>query len=256
MKTSAVGPAEQDDAVDRRDRAEDAPVGPEDDVDVAEAGAHFPSSSGLLVSLNLKPKAPLIEVIKTRQYEMSMATKRSKITEATGQASGHSHAEGISASLVPLPEDHEYFGMAGRVASEWSHLEHLLDRIIWAMSDFENEIIACITAQIPGVPGRCRAIQALGGLIGIENETLKRVKKLKGDAYEVGDLRARVVHDPWYLELPSGSVAQFRAVPYGLEEISAQKIEGTIEKIRKLQSRAKDLNRDIRFALKALRART
>jgi hypothetical protein len=31
----------------------------------------------------------------------------------------------------PLPEDHPFYALVGRVASEWAHLEHILDTTIW-----------------------------------------------------------------------------------------------------------------------------
>ena len=55
-----------------------------------------------------------------------------------------------------LPADHSFYAMVGRVASEWSNLEHTLDLIIWDLVSFRANglganVVACITSQIMGV---------------------------------------------------------------------------------------------------------
>src|SRR5262245_35059281 len=42
--------------------------------------------------------------------------------------------QGTPATLLPpptLPEEHPFYALVGRVASEWAHLEHILDTTIW-----------------------------------------------------------------------------------------------------------------------------
>src|SRR5580700_5640440 len=54
----------------------------------------------------------------------------------------------------PLPEEHPFYSVVGRVASEWSHLEHILDLTIWEIIGIRPEIAACVTSQILGVNPR------------------------------------------------------------------------------------------------------
>src|SRR4051812_10953844 len=50
-----------------------------------------------------------------------------KIVAATGYAAGIGTAVGVGAWLAPLPAEHSFYALVGRVASEWSHFEHILD---------------------------------------------------------------------------------------------------------------------------------
>jgi hypothetical protein len=42
-----------------------------------------------------------------------------------------------------LPDDHPVYNLLGRLASDWSHVEHTLDTIIWALARIEPEAGAC-----------------------------------------------------------------------------------------------------------------
>jgi hypothetical protein len=142
----------------------------------------------------------------------------------------------------PLPADHPFYANIGRVASEWAHIEHILDLVIWELARVEQQPLgACITAQIMGVGGRCKAIVALGGLRGLSAEILKRVRTLMSHSYPVADLRARVVHDPWYIEPEAGQVGQFKSMAYsdqrhGIKDVTQTEIDDTIKRIQKVES--------------------
>jgi hypothetical protein len=161
-------------------------------------------------------------------------------------------------SFRPLPEDHIFYGMVGRVASEWAHLEHALDLIIWELAGGQQSALACITAQIMGVGPRCKAILALGTLRKLPSPLLKRVRTLMSDSYHVSDLRARWVHDAWYLEEGSGHAAQFKSMPYsdqrhGFFQIDKDQLGDTLSKIQNLRNVAMDLKRDVLTTLASSR---
>ncbi len=85
---------------------------------------------------------------------------------------------------------------------------------------------------------------------GIPDDILKKFRTLMNDSYVVADLRARVVHDPWYIENVSGQTAQFRAMPpsdpqFGFREITQKEIDDTIAKIRLLGDRINSLRTDL-----------
>ena len=122
----------------------------------------------------------------------------------------------------------------------------------------DSRLAACLTSQYPGVPQRCNAVNALGLARGLTNEQLKPFRKLRSDAFDVADWRARWVHDPWYVESGTDKPAQFRAMPpvdprYGLQEISKAEVERTITEIRQLQDQAKAAQKSVFAALAALR---
>jgi len=163
--------------------------------------------------------------------------------------------------VTPLPKDHPLYKMVGRVASEWSHVEHRLDTIIWALSGTTNERCACITSQIMGVPNRCNAITTLGSFTGISENALKLVNKVKGRSFQIVDDRNRLIHDPWYMEYPAGMAAQFKAMPlknthYGLKPVTEAEINKIIQTIKEFGQMAMDARKAVLAELKALRGKS
>ncbi len=161
----------------------------------------------------------------------------------------------------PLPVDHKFYALVGRVASEWSHLEHILDATIWDLLPVNQMFAACVTSQIMGVRPRCNAIQTLGEANGLKKSDLKPFRRLANDSHSAGDWRNRFIHDPWYFEAGSEKPAQFRAMPpidprYGYQEVTQDEIDDTLTKIRELQERASTSRRAVRDALAALRENT
>jgi hypothetical protein len=159
-----------------------------------------------------------------------------------------------------LPDDHPFYGIVGRVASEWSHVEHILDAIIWKLAGTGQNKAACITSQIMGVGPRCKAIHNLCKLHGLQASTLKKIRALMSDSYPIADLRARVVHDPWYIDTGTESPGQFRAMPYsdpqyGHLDISKMEIEATLIAIHKIRDQATNLRKQIHAEFEALHKR-
>ncbi len=121
-----------------------------------------------------------------------------------------------------LPAADPFYSLVGRVASEWAHLEHMLDIIIYQITNsrvresfLPANVLACITSQIMGVGPRCKVIILLAEVAGLsEKDVRKPARALMGKSYKVADLRARFVHDPWYTELGTNRTMQFRAMPY------------------------------------------
>lgn len=159
-----------------------------------------------------------------------------------------------------LPADHDFYKLVGRVASEWAGLEHVLDLVIWELATWNvtglsQPHVACITAQIMGVPGRCKAIVALGKLKGLDHkEILKPFLKLMQDSYAASEFRHRIVHDPWYMEDGSKNPGQFKAMPfsdqrYGIYDITQAEIDETISSIKALSERAGKLRSAVLHAM-------
>lgn len=159
-----------------------------------------------------------------------------------------------------LPAEHGFYTLVGRVASEWSHLEHILDLTIWDLLRIPPNFGACITSQIMGVGPRCKAISTFGVAHGFDDGLLKPFRKLSQDLFSVADWRARFVHDAWYTEVGSDKPSQFRAMPYvdpryGIHEITRGEIDETINRIQELQERAHKMRNDVLDALAALQAK-
>jgi len=158
-----------------------------------------------------------------------------------------------------LPDSHPFYAAVGRIASEWSHLEHVLDLTIWELAKVAPKAGACITSQIMGVGPRCKAILTLGAMRGLSPKLRKKYRTIMGESYTVADDRARAIHDPWYGEV-SGQAAQFRAMPYsdprfGIMDISESDLDQTLKKIRKLQLRAREVKTEVQAELGASRGK-
>ena len=185
------------------------------------------------------------------------------VAASVGTAAGIGGTSGVAAWLIKLPDAHPVYGLVGRAASEWSHFEHILDLTIWELArwgttGFTDQMAACITAQLLGVPGRCQAIESLCWLRGFTDKPiLQAVRKLRQSASDPSDRRARAIHDPWYFEEPSGKPGSFRAMPktdrkFGVQDYKSTEFDDLFEQISKLQNEATALREQIADALRAL----
>jgi pyruvate/2-oxoglutarate dehydrogenase complex dihydrolipoamide dehydrogenase (E3) component len=79
-----------------------------------------------------------------------------------------------------------------------------------------------------------------------------------GDSYLIADMRARIVHDPWFIETIKDTASQFKAMPYsdpryGFVDLTEEEILAALEKIRTLKLAATELGSRVRQRLEALR---
>lgn len=173
------------------------------------------------------------------------------------ETAGNVSAVGRITMFKKLPEQHEFYSLVGRIASEWSHLEHVVDRTIWFMLGVEPRFGACLTSQYPALGQRCNAECSLGIAKGLKKTDVKPFKKLRGDSYKAANWRARWVHDAWLVDLGKDKPAQFRAMPevdfrFGAQEISRPEMEKTLAAIRHLQTSAQEAQKSVLTAFAAL----
>ena len=112
-----------------------------------------------------------------------------------------------------LPQEH--YAAIGKVASNWSVFERIVDSAIWGLAYAEDEAAACLTAQFAGTPSRFNALIALVKLRGGSTTMVEKIEAFHKASNALVARRNRVIHDPWVLERSS-------LRPYRLE-ISAQK---------------------------------
>jgi hypothetical protein len=187
---------------------------------------------------------------------MHEETRKAALNEAAITAMNTRGSSIWLLSPGPLPEDHPFYALVGRVASEWAHLEHIVDLTIWELLGAEPHLAACLTSQYPGLGQRCNAVCSLGIARGLTKEQVKPFRKLRSDSFDSADWRARWVHDPWFIQ-EGTKPAQFRAMPevdsrFGLQEISREEIKNTIKLIKELQDRARSARKIVLDALAAL----
>jgi hypothetical protein len=153
-----------------------------------------------------------------------------------------------------LPENHPFYTIVGRVTSEMSHLEHVLDEIIWKLSGLNPALASCITSQLMGAAPRFRAIIALGKFRKVRNNLIESAVKLMQRTFDIAEQRNRLTHDPWYIETTSGQPAQFKSFSfkdekYGIHEIDPSEIDKLLVQIRERIALASKLRDEISSAL-------
>lgn len=90
--------------------------------------------------------------------------------------------------------------LVGRVTSNWSLFETMIDMAIWHLADVEDNSGACLTAQIAGSARKLDALISLFHLhYPAESATLKRLQQAAEKSRDLAEKRNRVVHDHWRL---------------------------------------------------------
>ena len=182
------------------------------------------------------------------------------VSTATALAAGAASAQGVGRAFSRPPDDHPIYSLVGRVSSEWAHLEHTLDQIIWNLASLDAPQGACITGQFMSIWPRYNAIRAL--LVQREERDpafakfLKYLKKLGGDTQKPSEDRNRIIHDPWYADTGDGQTAQLRSMPrsdpiYGLLDRDRDEILATLASIERLSQGAQRLRNRIAAAVRA-----
>jgi hypothetical protein len=157
--------------------------------------------------------------------------------------------------LVIAPDDHPIYARVGKVASDWAHVEHALDVIIWELSGIKPQKGAAITAQLMGVFSRFKAILALLAQPELADRpnlktVITRTTDLMNKSSGPGDKRNRIVHDPWYAYTSSGKTAQFKAMPhkdhrYGIQLVDSDVLDDALRSIREFSGRVEELKKEI-----------
>ncbi len=173
-----------------------------------------------------------------------------KFRDAAMRAVSFSSARLEASVRSPLPESHPIYADIGRVAAQWAQLEHILDLTIWDLASIAPERGACITGQVMGARPRFQAIIALCMSCNLKKQIIDSTRELMNKTLNVGEDRNRMVHDAWYMELPSGKTFQFRTMPrknptYGLNEIDHSKLVELIARIKRRVDSAYKLRSDI-----------
>ncbi len=94
----------------------------------------------------------------------------------------------------------EFYELIGRVVSDWSALELLVNDCIWAFSGVPFGFGACMTSQIYNIDARFRALVAAMRLRQAPETLIKKVNKFHENSRTAAQKRNRVVHDIWYLD--------------------------------------------------------
>jgi hypothetical protein len=214
-----------------------------------------------------KPNPKFIVALPSVTVSSTAATTAMLIQWSAEQALGIPRAIEIRES-ERAPNDHPIYSFVGRVASEWAHLEHSLDLIIWELAGIDQIAGACITAQILGATPRYRTLLTQLALRAKTepdyNRFVSQINSLMQDSYNPQE--RRIIHDPWYVTFDTGlgvlpsrfseRLAQFKSMPhkdprFGIEDVDITDIEKTLMDIQKLSERVAKLHEQIKAALAA-----
>jgi hypothetical protein len=176
-------------------------------------------------------------------------------------ASGDTFYSPTVRAYGPLPDDHPFYALVGRVAAEAARLDHILDVIIWELSGTNSVRASCVTAQITSSAGRCQAIAALATVQGLSLATVEDAISLKERLSGLLPKRNRIIHDAWFHEGSSttGSTGQFvsytvkkagRRGRYGIEPVTKEEIDAVIRQLAAEAGRATKLRGKVREQLK------
>ena len=134
-------------------------------------------------------------------------------------------------TTVPIEHD----AAIGRVARSWGHLEHMVDVILWDAAGVPHQIGACITSQFGSIHPKLKALGALLLLLGVNPAIRKKVETFQAKLYDIGDRRARTVHDA-RLQNSSGDVVRWQTTASSKEIVFGPQPE-SIEELVKLRQR-------------------
>lgn len=157
--------------------------------------------------------------------------------------------DAVLVAQKPLPEDHPFYQLIGRVVAEWAQLEHILDLIIWDLTKGETVANSCITNQIMSAFPRFKAILALAEHRGHSETALAKIRSLRGKMQEISDERNRYVHDAWFIQTSGqdmSEVGQFKSYSeknksFGFSPITEAEIIRCIDKIKSASKKASAL---------------
>lgn len=136
--------------------------------------------------------------------------------------------DAVLAVQKPLPENHPFYALIGRVVAEWARLEHILDQIIWDLAKGDKIANSGITGQIMGHYPRFKIILALAEHRGNDKKIIDKIKEISGAVAGLSDERNRYVHDAWFLQIVSekvSAVGQFKSLSIKSKKVGFKPIK-------------------------------
>ena len=111
----------------------------------------------------------------------------------------------------------------------------MIDLIVWDVAGIPHQFGACITAQMGSVHPKLRALGALLVLHKANPALIKKVDSFQSNLHDLGELRARTVHDPRLTD-HMGNVVRWQTTASSKSVVFGAQPE-TIEELTKLRKR-------------------
>lgn len=144
----------------------------------------------------------------------------------------------------PLDSDNPIFSAVGLVASNWAKLERVADEAIWELLQAEPLYSACATAHIMGFTNRMKCLISLMRMRGVNEDAIEKMNAILFRSYELGNMRNRIVHDPWMQDGETGGPVKYtvyvnnkQTLKFGLESATHTNIINVANEIMALETR-------------------
>jgi hypothetical protein len=137
-----------------------------------------------------------------------------------------------------LPKDDDpHYTVIGRVASNWAHLETMIDGCIAKLAMCGEQEMACVTAQLIGPSKRMDALLSLFVHRGGSSTLRKKIKAFQGRVQQLGEDRNRIVHDAMVIRIDTGEahkalITAKGELKYEFLPLSIESMKKTAAKIR------------------------
>jgi hypothetical protein len=126
---------------------------------------------------------------------------------------------------LPLDVSPEYYEKVGRIASDWATLEYVLNECIWSVAQIDEQLGACITAQITSLSNRLEALRLLLRARGASSKLISSLYKFSEKVRHPTELRNRAVHDPLGVHEDDGEARQLQITARGTLVFELRKID-------------------------------
>jgi len=114
-----------------------------------------------------------------------------------------------------LTLDRQLFAIVGQIASDWATLEYMVNDCIWTAAQLDEQLGACITAQIFSLPPRLDALAMLLRARGASPKLVEKLNKFIQDSRLPTEARNRAVHDPIGVDEDTGNPQQLQITARG-----------------------------------------
>ncbi|PIQ43947.1 MAG: hypothetical protein COW05_02015 [Gammaproteobacteria bacterium CG12_big_fil_rev_8_21_14_0_65_46_12] len=136
-----------------------------------------------------------------------------------------------------IPDEH--YAAIGKVVDTWADLEHEVDMTIWRLIGEDQNLYACITAQLVSILPKLDALTGILDVLKSPKKPLDAVLSFKGKIGDLVLLRNRVVHDPRVVWYGNGDVARFDVSAKGRRRSFEPKPE-TVEELLGIRNQIDD----------------
>jgi hypothetical protein len=151
-----------------------------------------------------------------------------------------------------------HYAAIGRVASQWSYFEAVIDTWLLAFANINTEIGVCFTSQMMGSRSRMDAFVALVRHLGAKKKWNARLEDFAKNVVRLSERRNRAVHDVWQMHEPSRpmrlEVSAKRTLRIVQMHVPTAELTALAQSITDLQMRFDDMASAIFTEINLLRA--